>query len=238
MDIFFHGNPVKQDYLNYIDSPYSLSLIAYMRDIHLGRGEYYTSYMMLECLLEKKYYNIFESIFKRFFYIKDEHPYGSYKDIKYFCDYIRIESSIPNKREIYHYIIRNFIKPQLEIDKTSSNPSLLAKWLPREKSKFGWLAKEIAWCCYDENYDLISYSLQKYRKDIADINRRLETPQINMANGTWSKIKEFRGATLRLHERAFMSNKNEDREECSKHFNEKRVAWNYSLATPPFLVKL
>ena len=237
IETFFNGNPIKKDFEEFIDTPYALPLIAYMRDIYLGRGEYYTSYMMLEMLLDHGRWDLFDKVFARFLYIPDAHPYGSYKDIKYFCEYIHEDSTIINKRDIYHHIIRKFINPQLMKDKTSETPSLLAKWLPREKSKFGWFVKEIAWCCYNDNYDLASQALKEYRKDITEINRRLDTTQIHMANRTWSEIKEFRGTTLKLQNRAFMSNKNEDRKICSINLSKRPPFMNKSLATPSYLAK-
>ena len=239
MEVFFNGQPLKKDFESYIDSPYVLSLIAYTRDIYLGRGSYNEAYMMLETSLMFETFEIFDKVFDRFFNMGENHPYGSYKDIKYFCEYIRKESTLNNifKRKVYHHIIRKFIRPQLEKDKISDNPSLLAKWLPREKGKFGWLVKEIAWCCYDEAYDLISHSLKQYRQDITSINRKLDTAQIHMSNGTWSDIKEFRGITLLLQERSFMSNKNEDRAICAKHLSERPPIFNKSLMTPQYLVQ-
>ena len=238
MEVFFNGSPMKKDFENILDtsySIYSLSLIAYTRDIYLGRGQYYTAYMMLEVLLHKDI-NLFDTIFAKILNIDGEHPYGSYKDIKYFCEYIRKESTILCKRDIYHHIIRKFIQPQLTKDKNSDTPSLLAKWLPREKGKFGWLVKEIAWCCYNEGYDLMSHALKQYREDIVTINKRLETPQIYMAANKWSDIKEFRGATLRLHERAFRSIINDDRIKCSQNLSERPPPFNKSLMTPQYLV--
>ena len=237
IETFFNGNPIKKDFEEFIDTPYALPLIAYMRDIYFGRGEYYTSYMMLEMLLKHDRWDMFDKVFARFLYIPDAHPYGSYKDIKYFCEYIRNETNFLNKRYIYHHIIRKFVNPQLMKDKTSETPSLLAKWLPREKGKFGWLVKEIAWCNYNDNYDLASHALKEYRMDITEINRRLDTTQIHMANRTWSEIKEFRGETLRLQNRAFMSNKNEDREKCSINLSKRPPFLNKSLVTPNYLVQ-
>ncbi len=236
MEVFFNGMPLKKDFEQFIDTPYALHLIAYTRDIYLGNGIYNTAYMMCETLLEKGYFDMFDQVFERFLNIDGEHPYGSYKDIKYFCEYIRTQSTITYKRNIYHHIIRRFIQPQLAKDKISDTPSLLAKWLPREKSKFGWLVKEIAWCCYDEGQDLISHILKKYRQDITDINRKLDTVQIHMSNRTWSEISTFQGSTLQLYNRAFMSNKNEDRTKCSQNFVGRTPVFNKMLLTPQYLV--
>ena len=242
MEVFFNGYPLKKDFEDIINNniDYALPLIAYTRDIYFGKGYYYTAYVMLEVLLEKGHKEMFDKVFERFLNINGEHPYGSYKDIKYFCEYIKRESnlSIHSKRDIYHHIIRKFIQPQLiqDLDSKTQTPSLLAKWLPREKGKFGWLVKEIAWCCYNEGYDLMSHALKQYREDIVKLNRILDTPQIHMADNTWADIKEFRGATLRLHERAFRSIINDDRSTCCQHLLERPTHFNKSLMTPQYLV--
>jgi len=224
MECFFNGQPLKEDFLPFLTNT---SLIGYMRDIYLGRGDYNTSYMMLATLIEYGRMDLFDYIFERFFHMEG-HPYGSYKDIKYFCGYIK-ESELPNKRDLYHHIIRKFVKPQLEKDVISDTPSLLAKWLPREKSKFGWLAKEIAWCCYDEGYDLVSHTMKHYRTDIANINRRLDTAQIHMSEGQWN-ITELRGETLRLQYRSFMNH-------CPESIAKRERYFNQALMTPQYLVK-
>ena len=223
LESFFNGQPLKEDFLPFLTNT---SLIGYMRDIYLGRGQYNTSYMMLATLIEYGRIDLFEYIFERFFHIEGQHPYGSYKDVKYFCGYIK-DSDLPNKRDLYHRIIRKFVKPQLEKDVISETPSLLAKWLPREKSKFGWLAKEIAWCCYDEGYDKSSHAMKQYRHDIAEINRRLDTAQIHM-NGQW-EIPELRGETLRLQYKSFMNH-------CPDRISKRERYFNQALITPQYLV--
>ena len=223
-ECFFNGQPLKEDFLPYLTNT---ALIGYTRDIYLGRGNYNTAYMMLATLIEYGRMDLFDHIFERFFHIEGQHPYGSYKDIKYFCGYIK-ESELPNKRDLYHHIIRKFIQPQLKKD-ISNEPSLLAKWLPREKSKFGWLAKEIAWCCYNEGYDKNSHAMKQYRNDIAEINRRLDTAQIHMKPDDW-KIDELRGETLRLQYRSFMTH-------CPEQIKKREPYFNKALMTPQYLVK-
>ena len=222
-ECFFNGRPLKEDFLPHLTNT---ALIGYTRDIYLGRGNYNDAYMMLATLIEFNRLDLFDHIFERFFHMEG-HPYGSYKDIKYFCGYIR-DSNLPNKRDLYHHIIRKFVKPQLEKDVIADNPSLLAKWLPREKSKFGWLAKEIAWICYDEGYDKNSHAMKQYRNDITEINRRLDTAQIHMKPGDW-EIGELRGETLRLQYKSFMNH-------CPEQIRKREPYFNQALMTPQYLV--
>ena len=212
---------LKNKYMDLIktDNPYVLPLLAQTRDIINGKGLCNISYLMCECLLDCAFNDVisigmFEKVFDRFF-VFEEHPYGSYKDIKYLCQYIRDYSiiTIENKNRIYEYIIFRYIKTQLKNDLCSDKPSLLAKWLPREKSKFGWLAKRIAQICFS--------SLEEYRKAISKINIKLETPQIQMCSGFWSDISfnKISGTTLVKYHNAFESTKNKDRALCAAHFN-------------------
>ena len=98
-------------------------------------------------------------------YQQQDAPYGSWKDIKYFCNYLKEEivehtdaKDIANL-PVFHYIL-NIVVEQLNYDvdivrnnveETLTMPSLLCKWLPRETSdKFGWLAVPFATACYPE----------------------------------------------------------------------------------------
>lgn len=213
---------LRDKYMNLIKTknPYVLPLLAQTRDIINGKGLCNISYLMCECLLDCAFNDIipiqmFEKVFDRFFIFEDAHPYGSYKDIKYLCQYIRDYSiiKIEMKNHIYEYLIYRYVKTQLSNDLHSDKPSLLAKWLPRERSKFGWLAKLIASACFS--------SLEEYRKAISKINIKLDTPQIHMCSGFWSDISfnKVSGTTLVKSHNAFESTKNKDRALCAEHFN-------------------
>lgn len=141
-----------------------------------------------------------------------DHPYGCWKDMKYLLHYLRTRKDIAKNvfnLPIFKHVIAIIVK-QLAKDATGLHPpSLLAKWLPREKSKkFGWIAKHIA-CQYyshwlitnstsvttkDKSRIILSnkYSerkcLTRYRQLIADLNRTLHTIQINQCNHTWQDI--------------------------------------------------
>lgn len=159
-----------------------------------------------------------------------DHPYGSWKDMKYLLNYLRNRKDITKnvfQLPIFKHIISVIVK-QLAKDASGLNPpSLLAKWLPREKSnKFGWIAKHIA-CQYysswlitnnasimakDKSSIILSnkYSERKclthYRQLIASINRTLNTVQINQCNRTWQNIdfeKQVTSVTMSRQKNAF-----------------------------------
>jgi hypothetical protein len=112
--------------------------------------------------------------------------------------------------------------------------SLLAKWLPREKSgRYPGLAHTIATYLY--NVELAKGKhMALYRKDVSALNKALKTVEINMCDKSWANIKpdSVPGRCLKLHNKAFFNEpikggdgtlrypNDEDRMECRKHFQE------------------
>ena len=179
-------------------------------------------------------------------------PYGSWKDIKYFCNYLRDYVLIATEAEdiselpIFKYILKLVVKQlQSDIDiinesKKEKNPSLLCKWLPREKSiKFGWLAKYIAMEYYPEWINLTTNNLKTYKKSIRKclthyrqivsyVNKVLQTTQIYQCGQQWENIifENVTKQTLKKQKAAFKNeNKNnnnnneDDRNKCRDNYN-------------------
>jgi len=184
-------------------------------------------------------------------YGNKDKPYGSWKDIKYFCNYLK-EEVLPDIGEtditqltIFQYML-NIVVEQLKEDReaiknTNTNPSLLCKWLPREKSdKFGWLAKHIAVAYYPEflknNKNTTNQSYRKairkclthYRQLVAEINKQINPPQINQCNQQWQCIdfNNVSSQTLNKHALAFeyvdkegnSRGNDEDRIKCRENY--------------------
>jgi hypothetical protein len=180
-------------------------LIGYTRDIVNGKGEYTLTYMQiwiwyqffpdLACfaILHLVYCNIFG---------KDtsKHPYGSWKDIKYLCQYVRERTENPNHMLIIY--ATDLMAQQIMKDEEAlayGEPiSLAGKWCPREKSKFNWVFKLIAQHVFKHYFSSASGFFQQkkafrkaythLRKMIAGLNKHLDTTQIHMCNHTWSDI--------------------------------------------------
>ena len=218
---------------NYISLIYRMML--HTRDIVCGKGEYSIFYILLsewvhlaerlktinpveKCkkmhenrivCIEKLINDAVDSLV----YLEGhDHPYGSWKDMKYFLNYLRSRRDISRsvvELPVFKHIIEIIVK-QLAKDATGVNhPTLLAKWLPREKSKkFGWIAKHIA-CNYyshwlinngdsvtlkDDRKIILSNKfserkcLTHYRQLIASINRTLNTVQIYQCGNMWRNI--------------------------------------------------
>ena len=178
----------------------------------------------------------------------NEHPLGSWKDIKYFCNYWSEISPYPNKKDdpIFQKAL-DLICKQLSFDAThiSTKRSLVAKWIPREKSKkFGWLTKELAYYYFGHYltnaknsytlYQAQKKCLTEFRKLVASINKELQTTQINQCANDWETInfdKNVTSITMRKQSYAFQNKtkknidryhstieKETDRQMCAEHY--------------------
>ena len=216
----------------------ALKMVANVRDIKNGKGEYSLSYTLLN-VLYNYYPAIAKLIFLKFLTMGDSiHCLGSLKDIKYFCNYIRLRTGNKNHPFI-EYIVETSVYMLREEEKLynkGEKNSLLAKWLPREKSKkFGWLFDKIALVYYDyiiktaTTFEKLHSAKRKakmnLRKLLAKINTKLDTTQIHMAGNTWSLIdfNKVTGPTLRIHRKGFQNitknnsqrSSSNDRVECA-----------------------
>ena len=261
------------DEISLIESKEYVSILYRMifetRDIVDGKGEYKFAHMLIGELVKFGYTehgyelkSITDSlantaILNIIYYhayangnTDTDKPYGSWKDIKYFCNYLK-EEILPDIGEeditqlsIFQYIL-NIVVEQLKEDtaliKNNANPSLLCKWLPREKSdKFGWLAKHIAVAYYPEflknnkNTETVTYRkairkcLTHYRQLVAEINKQINPPQINQCNQQWQCIdfNNVSSQTLNKHALAFeyvdkegnSRGNDEDRIKCRENY--------------------
>jgi Mg-chelatase subunit ChlD len=218
-------------------------MIGHTRDIIEGKGEYNLTYMMIYT-----WYDFFPELSK--FAIKcmvqhestTIHPYGSWKDIKYFCEYCK--SQTHNKQ---HPLIKYAIEianEQLKEDNDayiygSKDISLVAKWIPREKTSFGWLYKYFAINYFPEYIETASDSVQlerailkcktAYRKILSTLNTAIDTLQIKQCGHEWSNINfnQVTSISLSKQKKAFLNIKpngeirrptDNDRINCATNF--------------------
>ena len=198
-------------------------LIGQTRDIISGKGEYNLTYMMISGLYQFSQSNncpekyklkiitmatcAIESLVRTEL---NEHPYGSWKDMKYFCNYHiskenRFEHKLKELNDPLFNKVIELIIGQLQCDQHAPIKTLLARWIPREKSeKFGWITPVLATRYYKSwlestNPDIPLTDKQKtgarrkclthFRQLVSEINKKLNTPQINQCNNTWANIK-------------------------------------------------
>jgi hypothetical protein len=173
---------------------------------------------------------------------KSIHQYGSWKDIKYFCDYCNKQSP---KHPLIQYAVQitneQISKDYDNIISNSNDISLAAKWIPREKTHFGWLYETFATHFFSHimltaNTDVrrqkaILKCKTEYRKIISALNKQIDTIQIKQCGHDWANIdfSKTTSITLSKQKKAFLNvRKNgetrypndDDRVECAKHFNE------------------
>lgn len=216
-------------------------MIGQTRDIVDGKGECTLAYMMLHT-----WYQFFPQLalfaLKCLVDLGDKkvHQYGSWKDLKYFCHYCTKQREFLSFPMIQEAI--RLINEQLRKDAVadSHDMTLAAKWVPREKSSFGWLYQELA-TDYFKEYMATADNEQRsvkavlkckteYRKLISSLNKKLDTLQIKQCANTWSDIdfSKVTSVSLGKQKKAFLNvnNKGEsrypdrvDRAECAVNFN-------------------
>ena len=219
-------------------------MIGHTRDIIDGKGEYTLTYMMI-CTWYKFYPDLACFALKCLVDLGDKniHQYGSWKDIKYFCLYCN--RYFQNEE---HFLINYAIeltneqlKKDLEsIALNSSDISLTAKWVPREKSCFGWLFTSLATHYFRQYLETAQTESQmkkavlkcktEYRKILSSVNRKIDTLQIKQCAKEWSSIdfNKVTSISLTKQKKAFLNIKkngdvrfpeDSDRIECAEHFN-------------------
>lgn len=225
-----------------------VKMCAHTRDIVSGKGEYSLAYAMLRSVFEN-FPRVGDAILERFVLLEVEgvavHPYGSWKDIKYFLEPSpsRIyEASIRDTKAIYKLRAIQLINEQLRKDeddmKNGKSISLASKWVPREKSRFGWLFDELAIDYFpallfsarlETREKMMNMCRMRYRKLISCMNRHLDTTQIKQCEGKWKDIvpEKVTSVTLFRNKKAFLNKDKKgnqrsqltDRVVCAEHFS-------------------
>ena len=220
----------REEYIEYMSIMYRM--IGFTRDIIDGKGEYSLSYMLVDV-----WYNHYPELalfaFKHFVILPDSTmPYGSWKDIKYFY---KMNKTSP----VINYGISLLID-QIHQDIEADNPSLAAKWVPREKSQYGDLFTAIATNYFSEyimtaktdlaRINAINKAKMNFRKIISSLNRKLDTVQIKQCEQNWSNIDPVKQTSITMHKqkRAFFNvdrkgnqrTSLEDRIICANNFKE------------------
>jgi hypothetical protein len=221
-------------------------MIGQTRDIVDGKGECSLTYMMIHTWFQF-YPELALYAVKCLVNFGDDgktHQYGSWKDIKYFCDYCH-KNGCSLDNQLIQYAI-NIVNAQIKTDyanliSNSDEISLAGKWVPREKSgRFGWMYEALA-CNYFPIYIETAFkdsskaaailkAKMEYRKTLTALNRKIDTLQIKQCGKVWAEIdfKKVTSVSLSKQRKAFLNvtKKGEprfpgdnDRVECAEHFN-------------------
>lgn len=219
-------------------------MIGHTRDIVDGKGECTLSYMMIHTW-SNFYPSLAQFALKCFVTLdkKDIHQYGSWKDLKYFCQYCKNRGDRIDSPLIKFSII--LINEQIKRDyanllSNSNDISLASKWVPREKSSFSWLYEALATDYFsvflstaytDEGLrKAILKCKTEYRKILSGLNRSIETIQIKQCDNKWQHIDFNRvtSITLTKQKKSFLNIKkngevrcpeSSDRIICASNFN-------------------
>lgn len=243
------GKILKEEYIEYMAILYKM--IGHTRDIIDGKGEYTLSFMLLNSWSKIMGYELSAFALRQFVILNDDnndtiHPYGSWKDIKYLHKFFQDNSALKSNSSdiLVSYgieLMNEQLRADLDLTKSmGSNPSLAAKWVPREKSQFSDLFTRMA-IQYFPNYlataktdsaqiKAISKAKMEYRKIISGLNRQLDTVQIKQCANTWSQIDPEIQTSITMHKqkKAFLNLKadgeqksdSEDRIICANRFEE------------------
>ena len=208
-------------------------MVVQTRDIEAGKGEYslgrefirqwYRLYPAEALKMIKYYVTPIPQVTEDG--VKQTHPYGSWKDIKFIW---RVFGGEKCPAEVLGFLIR-LVNDQLRSDLTSETPSLVARWVSRESSSkknavpfkpfYHALAED-----YFSNYLATARTpesrvkaqrkaYQHYRQQVlVPLNEKLRTPQMKQCARDWASIdyaRDVTSITMRKQTRAFMY-KNKD----------------------------
>jgi len=184
-----------------------IKLLAHTRDIECGKGEYAISFAIIKELMEYDCYRkLAVDVMCEFVGFDNRNdgplqpsadtadqdkPYGSWKDMKYLFNELQ-ECPIE---------LVNVINAQITDDIDNMNKgkpcSLVAKWVPREKSKkFGWIHQCLAKSYFEQfgnstngwTKRAIDKAQTYYRKRLSSLNKYIDTVQIKQCGHIWKSI--------------------------------------------------
>jgi len=224
-------------------------MIGHTRDIIDGKGECTLSYMMIYSW-EHFYPELAKFALRCLVDIDDAntHQYGSWKDIKYFCNYYKnklceIYDKVDNP--LIDYAL-SLINEQLKIDQSNLHIcpqalTLVSKWIPREKSnKFGWMYQSLATNYFAHYINTTNNEEQRkraiikckmdYRKLISKLNKKLDTLQIKQCIHDWASINfdKVTSISLSKQKKAFLNIKKNGEVRCPESFDRIECAENFN----------
>ena len=229
-----------------------MSLMFQTRDLQGGKGEYHIFYHLLTCW--ESYWDIvseqlncaltllFDTEYASQKYdVTFSHPYGSWKDAKNILNVYRevFNWGGDGTRWTQHHATRHIVAMASDalsrdvalVSKGAKPKTLVAKWLPREKSSlYGWQAKIFAESWARKPGKNLQASLSTYRRKCSQVNKALGTTQIKQCANEWANIdfdKEVTSITMQKQKSAFLAvGKNtqaselEDRRACANNFRQ------------------
>jgi len=216
-------------FFNYLIILYKM--IAQTRDIVYGKGERKLTYMMIYIwykfyptlaiyaihrlvdilILPDKYESIEIDELVQKYVATRRHAFGCWKDIKYLCYFLRSRSHNHPLIDVAISIMNKQLYRDWTIVSICSHGSrdfrnilsFVAKWIPRENTKFEWIFEKLAiqWAemvtpfyfknkllTYKQNDALLKKCKTNYRNVCSSLNRILDTTEIKQCSGKWNQI--------------------------------------------------
>ena len=245
-------------------------MIAQTRDIVYGKGERKLTYMMIH-IWYKFYPTLAIYALHRLVDIRifpencngidaDEsgngsrrHAFGCWKDIKYLCYFLHSRSrnhplidvaiSIMNKQLYRDWKVVNICSHDGPHD-FRTILSFVAKWVPRENTKFEWIFEKsaIQWAqmvtpfyfknellTYAQNDALLKKCKTNYRIVCSSLNRLLDTTEIKQCSGEWNHIipSNIPKLTIARQKNALLNvNRNMETRSKTSYVKDRRICSN------------
>jgi len=218
-----------------------IKLILQTRDVVEGKGEYKLAYTLLWSLYEF-YPNMVKKLLDTFVFlekknengeIEEVHPFGSFKDLKYFAEFVS-EKTSDCDHPLIEYIVEKMVnKINEDWDKYQTGKyqelSLIGKWAPREKSaKFGWIFQKVSERMFSnyfetaKNKESAKKAARKakcqLRNRLSKLNHQIDTAQIKMCGKNWSTI-DFGKVTSLTMVKQGNAFRNKDKKGKTKHIS-------------------
>lgn len=221
-------------------------LIGHTRDVVEGKGERMLTYIQI-LVWNKHFPDLAKSAFTSLVTADgDTHQYGSWNDVKYFCQAVKdFNPDYTSDALITHaiHLLAEQLKADLvefKSDKENKKISLAVKHAPREGSKFDWIFRRLASYIYP--YAEIARSGKKERKAVkaaytqlrqnyySPLNKYIETVEVKMADSTglWSEIdySHVPSKALGKYTKAWLNQTKKNEERSSKE-DRRQAALNY-----------
>jgi hypothetical protein len=211
------------------DRKLMVKLLVHTRDIECGKGEYAISIAIIKELMKHDCYKkLVVGIMCEFVGFDNgsdilrnnvssqpsaDKAYGSWKDMKYLFNEL---GYCPTE-------LVNVINAQIETDldnmSNNKNCSLVAKWVPREKSKrFGWIHQCLAKSYFKKfgksntngwTKRAIDKAQTYFRKRLSSLNKYIDTVQIKQCGHRWQSIDfdKVTSITMMKQRMAFLNSK-------------------------------
>lgn len=181
-------------------------MVLHTRDILFGKGYCDTTYLLI-WKLYSYYPDLAFAVMRELLvprYYKDKHLLkgkrciGSWKDMKKMCHMIYKKYNIKN-HPLIEYACEMIIKQLINDIKNYQNQkfiSLLSKWIPREKTKYNWLFRKLAFKFYymteyDYNKSIKPqfHVYKNFRKTISTLSKPNHIIETKQCSEDWNSIK-------------------------------------------------